>query len=404
MAALALSLLAAPALAGVDIVQLMQLAVDTHPVVGGARAELRAAASQTDVARLQFFPAPSVQSERGPDGTATIMRLVQPLWTGGRLTADLRTGEVREQRARYSIVATQVALALKVTNSVQTYLQNQGRRLAQERAVLTLGEFGRMLDRRADAEVSARSDLNLIRARQGQAQADLETVRAAEATALVQLSQAIGRPVLPEELEIVVPAGYVSATPYALIVRAMDGNPAIRLSSLDVRLATLEVDRSRAAALPTLSLRAEYQTGQYVGSLPSGSRVYVTAQYAPGAGLAVFSQIDAAQQKVQSAEQSVEATRRDVAERVDAEWRDVLAARARLPELRSTRGASADALASNRRLFVAGRRSWIDLLNSARELTQAEWAEADAVAVSVGAYYRLALQMGIPVWTSEVVL
>jgi adhesin transport system outer membrane protein len=58
-------------------------------------------------------------------------------------------------------------------------------------------------------------------------------------------------------------------------------------------------------------------------------------------------------------------------------------------------------LASNRRLFVTGRRSWIDLLNSVREIAQAEQAEAEARAGSVGAYYRLGLLLGIPMWSPE---
>jgi hypothetical protein len=58
-------------------------------------------------------------------------------------------------------------------------------------------------------------------------------------------------------------------------------------------------------------------------------------------------------------------------------------------------------LASNRRLFVSGRRSWIDLLNSVRDIAVAEQAEAEVRAITVGAHYRLGLLLGIPMWSPE---
>jgi adhesin transport system outer membrane protein len=86
---------------------------------------------------------------------------------------------------------------------------------------------------------------------------------------------------------------------------------------------------------------------------------------------------------------------------VEAEWRDLESTQRRLPELQRSREGAVEVLSSNRRLFVTGRRSWIDLLNSVREIAQAEQAEAEARAGSVGAYYRLGLLLGIPMWSPE---
>ena len=58
-------------------------------------------------------------------------------------------------------------------------------------------------------------------------------------------------------------------------------------------------------------------------------------------------------------------------------------------------------LASYDRLFVAGKRNWLDVLNAARELTQVETSLADVEALVVASYYRLRLHGGELPWQQE---
>ncbi|WP_411877495.1 TolC family protein [Polaromonas sp. YR568] len=380
--------------------QLLQMAVETHPTVASARSEQQSAQSMIEAARMQFLPAPAVQTDSLSGRSATTFRLTQPLWTGGRLTADLRLSEVRELRARESISDTQITLATRVAGIAQSYLLNVGRRIAQQRNVDTLNDLLRMIERRSQAEVSATADVNMVRTRLAQAQADLESFRALENSALAQLSSAIGRPLEPGALELPAPPPRPPMLA-RLLERAVQDNPHLRLAEIDTRLAAIEIDRTRAAMWPTFSLRLERQVGEYLGSAAPGNRVFVSVQYAPGSGLSLSSQIEAAERHLSAVQRSAEASRRDVTERVEAEWRDLESSQRRLPELQRSREGAVEVLASNRRLFVSGRRSWIDLLNSVREIAQAEQAEVEARSVSVGSYYRLGLLLGIPMWSPE---
>lgn len=380
--------------------QLLQMAVETHPTVASARFDQQSAQSMIEAARQQFLPAPGVETESRSGRSATVFRLTQPLWTGGRLTADLRLSELRELRAREAISDTQITLATRVAGLAQAYLLNAGRRVAQERNVSTLNDLLRMIERRNQAEVSAATDVNMVRTRLAQAQADLESFRALENSALAQLGSAIGRPLQPGELELPSPPPRPPMLA-RLLERALQDNPHLHLTEIDARLAEVDIDRTRAAMWPTVSLRLERQVGEYLGSAAPGNRVFVSMQYAPGSGLSLGSQIQAAEQRLSAVQRTVEAGRRDVAERVEAEWRDLESTQRRLPELQRSRQGAAEVLESNRRLFVTGRRSWIDLLNSVREIAQAEQAEAEASASSVGAYYRLGLLLGIPMWSPE---
>lgn len=380
--------------------QLLQMAVETHPSIASARFDQQSAQSMIEAARQQFWPAPGVQTDSLSGRSATTFRLTQPLWTGGKLTADLRFSELRELRAREAISDTQITLATRVAGIAQSYLLNTGRRIAQERNVETLIGLLRMIERRSQAEVSATSDVNMVRTRLAQAQADLESFRALENSALAQLGSAIGRPLAPGSLELP-PAPPRPPMLARLLERAVQDNPHLRLAEIDTRLAAIEIDRTRSAMWPTVSLRLERQVGEYPGSAAAGNRVFVSMQYAPGSGLSLGSQIEAAERRLSAVQRTAEAGRRDITERVEAEWRDLESMQRRLPELRRSREGATEVLASNRRLFVTGRRSWIDLLNSVREIAQAEQAEAEARAGSIGAYYRLGLLLGIPMWSPE---
>jgi outer membrane protein TolC len=83
-----------------------------------------------------------------------------------------------------------------------------------------------------------------------------------------------------------------------LLERAVQDNPHLRLAEIDTRLAAIEIDRTRAAMWPTVSLRLERQVGEYLGSAAPGNRVFVSMQYAPGSGLSLGSQIEAAERRL----------------------------------------------------------------------------------------------------------
>jgi len=52
---------------------------------------------------------------------------------------------------------------------------------------------------------------------------------------------------------------------------------------------------------------------------------------------------------------------------------------------------SGDVLASYTRMFIAGKRSWLDVLNAAREFIQNEVSRGDVLSAYWGSYYRLRL-------------
>ena len=73
---------------------------------------------------------------------------------------------------------------------------------------------------------------------------------------------------------------------------------------------------------------------------------------------------------------------------------DFVNTRLRIAALERTVEGSDLVLASYKRQFEAGKKTWLDLLNAVRELAQNQYSLADAKATMLGAMHRLQLRMG----------
>jgi outer membrane protein, adhesin transport system len=377
--------------------QLVAIAIRTHPGVSARRAELGAAQAEVEAARWQYFPTPSMQLRNQDNGTtATVVAVQQPLWAGGRLDAGLDAADSRARSAGVSIAEAQYNLALRVTNAWQSWMQARGRGNAMTKSVAQLEGYADSVRRRIAGGVSAEVDHELVISRLAQARSSLSTARAAERTALAQLSQMVGQPLRADGLAI--PDGVEDKVPplAALVDQMTATSPVLRRLDADIQTARHEVVQKDAALWPTLALRAEHQRADATATslAVNDNRVMLVLDYVPGAGLSAAAGADAARARIGGLMESREAARRDLVEKVSTDYEDHLASRDRRRDLRNTLKASAEVLASYDRLFVAGKRSWLDVLNAARELTEVEISLADVEAQLVASRYRLRLHGG----------
>jgi len=383
-----------------SVTQLIDLTIGSHPTLAAKLLDKQAAALGVSAARLNFFPTPSFQTDGLSGQYATVVRISQPLWTGGKLTADLSGAKLREERASADVADAALTLALKVVSLYQNYWVFTGRSEANEKNLQRLTELDDMMTRRQQAGVSAQIDLDLVNSRLAQGRADLLASNAGRQTSLDQLSQTVGRTLAASELSL----SERPLQPMTLedALSGVSTHPGLRRSRIDERLLTNEIAVARAALYPTVSVRMEYQRGAYLGSLAAGSRVYVSLQQSlGGGGLASIAQLDAAQVRQSSAVQASEGVQRDLVDQSTADWVAFVADQKRWPLLQATRKTSGDVLDSSRRLFVTGRRTWLDLLNSVREQGANEQMESEARIAVIADQYKLRLRAGLPLDETE---
>jgi len=393
--------------------RLVNEAVAGNPETLSKRASLESAEALVDAAFQQFFPTPYAQVQQGYEQNKNqsndssdrvgIVGLRQPIWTGGKLTADLDTAKTSALSADYSITETQLSLAQRVVAAYQNLMLAHGRVKAQTEGIKLLEKYTAMMDRRVQSSVSASVDQALVNSRLSQARSDLSTYKTGAQTALAQLDQLIGRPLKAGDIELDFSTALAAPQePEEVLRQALQTNPTLRRMEADIQTVVHQTEQQKAALMPTLSVKAEYQTGLFdQEGTEDDTRAYATLEFNPGAGLSSLANIRAASAKVTGTKQLKEAARRDLTTRIQADYQDCQNAYIRQRLIGKTMQSSRDVLESYTRLFVAGKRSWLDVLNSARELTQNELVMADVLAVYQASTYRLRLHSGEAAWLQE---
>lgn len=383
--------------------QLIALSIHSHPSIATARAQYDAARFEVNAARAQYYPSPSVQvlQDKG-DATSTILGLQQPLWAGGRLDAGLDAAQARHRAAQMQIVSAQDALALRVAAAWAAWMQARGRVQALEQGVALLDLYTESVVRRIQGGAAGSVDRELVAARLAQTQGDLGAARSAERTALARLAQLSGRPLRSQDIAISGSNGALDQAAgtiperNAILAQALKRSGTLQRIEAEIEAARHETQQKRAGLWPTLSLRAQHQRNDStaIGASASDNRIMLALDYTPGAGLSSSANIDAAVARVLAQQEGLVTARRELEDTVTNDFEDYLSSSERRHTLERALKASAEVLASYDRLFVTGKRSWLDVMNAARELIQAQTSLSDATAQQLAARARLRLHAG----------
>ena len=142
---------------------LITQAIQTHPLVGSARASQQATTEGINAAKLNLLPTPSVSSgyDRDNDFVSQVT-LRQPLWTGGKLTADVNQAIFDDKAAVEYIYEQQNLVAKTTIDAWQSYIQAIAKQEIHSDGLKELNEFEAMMQRRVNQGVSARIELDLV--------------------------------------------------------------------------------------------------------------------------------------------------------------------------------------------------------------------------------------------------
>ncbi|MET0334097.1 MAG: TolC family protein [Rhizobacter sp.] len=374
------------------------------PIVAARRGDLVAARHEIDAARWQFAPSLSTQLQRGSGSAyqyASSVRADQRLYTGGRLTADLEGARARRDSAVLAVQEIGLGVALQVVAAWQSLQAANGRLTATAAYQVRLNDFSDTINRRIDSGVSPASERSLMNARMAQAQNELSTARAAAQSARATLRMLSGSaPAVDSEARLVSNLPPMSllcadnADGDARVAAATDRSPAMRRIGQDIEAARRALESQRAALKPTLALRVE----QPVGALPEGvsraARVSVLVEYSTDAGLSALARTNAGDARLGALASQAQALRREIGQQIRTECAEQTGLAERNTGLLRARDYTQDVLGSYTRLFLAGKRGWLDVLNAAREDFDNEVAAfATSTALRASAY-RLSLLGG----------
>jgi adhesin transport system outer membrane protein len=184
----------------------------------------------------------------------------------------------------------------------------------------------------------------------------------------------------------------------SLLERAWRNSPTALKLEAQMRQQEMDVQIRKAQLMPEVYARAERQQGSFSSSgLSSANRFFIGLSATPGAGLSAVSGVDAANARLQALQGDIESARRALAEQLSLEHVSARSQQTRRQSLVAGLRSIQAMVASWDRQFLAGRKTWVEVMNAARELAQAQTTLAEVDAAYVAATWRLAvLSEGVP--------
>ncbi len=386
-----------------NIDELILKATDTHPLVNAARADELAAQEGVHAAKLSLWATPSINAGYDiDDGAISTITIRQPLWTGGKLTANINRSIYDEKAATAYIYDQQNTVAKNTIDVWQSYIYAIALQELYTANLERLREFEAMMGRRVEQGVSAKIELDLIKNRILQDYNSYQGALEQERVAGARLAQLVGDNLGTKKYDITLKkltdyAKTQSASFEALVFKNSGAShPSVVRQFYQVESAKQEVKSQNASRYPTV-----YAQYQHTFKLEKGSDkgdFSVGMSYDPGAGFSNMALARASQARAQSLMQSQEAARRNVMESLQTQYQAFLSAKDKERSLVSAIEGAQIVVDSYGRQFIAGRKTWLEVLNAVRELSDYQRQLLEVQAQMVASFYKLQVDFGAMSW------
>lgn len=378
IASLVFGMPALPALSSeVTLSQLLEAAYTRHPSVLQARNQAQAAQFEVDAARWLKYPTLSTELRSDSGSTPSLAKVEQPVWTAGKVPAQIALSESNQRVADAAIQEAQVVALSRVSLAfyevlrLRDRLQNANSNVVEHERLLAL------IERRAKAEVTPMADATLAQARLQQAVSEQILIRRQLETAQADLVEWAG----PVHGELRIPKTIHFKQPGSLVqlqdqVLAQSGERKRLAAQIDSAQAQIKV--SQTQIYPSLVLGYQQSWG---GQLPAGTdrgRAYLSFQFQSGSGLSAKSGIQAAVARKAAAEQELGSLERRLLTQAASTLNEWVALQAQVGPAQALQEGTTEIVESYLRQYQVGRKNWLDVLNAQREKTQALYSLADA--------------------------
>ena len=366
-----------------------------YPSIKASRQMILSKQAKVESAKWNYFPTPSIDISQRADRKNMTFRLEQPLWTGGKLDAkrDIAVSEYEE--AQSTLEENRYILTEEFLTILQNYIESEEQIKGFLEGRKQLVKFSEMVERRVFAGASSRTDKELLNSRIAQINSDLMIARSKYSVARSQMNLLLGHPLRCEigfENDKTLNQTQSLDQMKEILVNT---HPELKKLQSQVSIAEAEKKSVDAEIMPSVLLRAEYQDGSiYTNDQSDDSFLYLNFSYTPGAGLSAISNMESAKYAVMQTKNELKTKKLKLLNILVSYYEDYHSSIDRLESINQTIRLSNLVLKSYTRLFIAGKRQWLDLVNMSREVTQNRISMATIKAMYITASYRLALQTG----------
>ncbi len=347
----------------------LQATLTYHPAVKGKQAELDAQSYTVDSAKAGRYPTLSLQANNLNDElNQGSVRLQQPLWTFGKINNAIQRAEANYTAEQWALLQVQRQL---IEQTAVTYARVQGIKAREQVAdenVTQHEQLFQRIQRRQKGLLDTEADVMLARSRLVQARVQRQNIRGellvalSELQSLTQIFVAADSPVDEQLAEL--------PTVQKVELLALDNSADLQLKRERLKVAELAIKQEKSALKPNLYLQVDHDVGDsQINTQRTRYGINFVANY-EGLGFTGRGQVKIAVARSNAARYDVDATLNDVKQRVSMLMLNRKVQQDSLVSQREVVDSIGETLASFMRQYQSGRKTWVEVLNTQRELTQ----------------------------------
>ncbi|HAY49381.1 MULTISPECIES: TolC family outer membrane protein [Thalassospira] len=363
-------------------------AYQSNPTLEAGRASLRSTDEEISAALSNWRPSVTLSGDAGfreynteVNGSETEnsltpytvgLNVTQPLYRGGRTTAQTERAEARIKAARAALRSTEQDVMLQVATAYFNVLRDTAVvELNQNNVRVLERQLEATRDRFAVGEVT-RTDVSQAEARLAGAKADLISAQGALANTRAQYERLVGNP--PTDLEIPNPLAGLPTSVTDVLSIAQGQHPDVLQALYTEEAAQSDIRLNEGSLYPEVNLSAgverahEGSTEDFTADSADIIASVSVPLYQKGA---VFSGVRAAKQTAGQARIQVDEARRAVIENATSAWETLVTARASIESQQAQVSSAEVALDGVQREASVGSRTVLDVLDQEQELLQA---------------------------------
>jgi len=383
---------------GETLEEALAQAYANNPALKADEASSRAADEVVAQARAQYGPSVSARGSYGytenrfvpsrisPQqdgfGFEYSVGVTQPIFTSGRLTAQLKQAKAGQGVSREVLRATRLNLLAAVVGTYVSVLRDEQLVAIAEENVLILRDQFDETQARFDKRFATATDLNQTQNRLSFGQAQLEIARGNLLASRNAYRNLVGH--YPGDLTRVPPLPALPESLEAALSIANSENPSLRIARLSEEASRASLALARAERGPDVSVGASVSRAPLSPERDSLRQITTQAQVSVTvpvytSGLLV-ARVREAEQRNDADNQLIEQSSRDVREQIASTWDSLSATRRAIPIYQAAVDAAREAVEGVRKQQRAGQATSLDVLDTTRDLLTSRTATAQAEA------------------------
>lgn len=373
-----------------------------HPNVLRALSEVEASGYDLSGAKTGYYPYLSVSAtEASNDASSTSLNVIQPLWSGGRTSAQVQEAEAMKNKALATLNQTRLSLALEVADSYLNVVQAEEQSRLWRRYIGSLDELLRVIENRSKSGMSPPVDIQTAQTRLSQARAGLAASRSLLISSRLHLAALVHKPIP----KLFWPGETYRLTDFEisriLAEKAIGSHPSGQIALAEIEVQRARVKLAKAGLFPQLSLQYSKQLDQSAGDFTPDSSTRLVLEFDSGDGLRGLTGVKAVRHRLNAARQDFIYAQRDIRDIIYTAKSEREVSESQFDAQVDAAQAAVKLVDSFLRQFKVGRKAWIEVLNAHREAHEALLQISAIKRNYWSANVRLALQGMLWVRVSE---